>query len=169
MWINPPKISPPSEDERWRLVDATMRQNGHRPDALIETLHKVQASFGYLDGSALRYVAAALHVPLSQVYGVATFYHLFTLTPPACHTCVVCTGTACHIKGAAKILAASEDALGLKPGETAPDGSVSLQVARCVGSCGPAPLAMFDDEMVGYLTPDAALERIRRWMNHDPR
>jgi bidirectional [NiFe] hydrogenase diaphorase subunit len=169
MWTNPAKISPPSDDERWRSVEATMRQNGHRPDALIETLHRVQASFGYLNDPALRYVAAALHTPVSQVYGVATFYHLFTLTPPARHTCVVCTGTACHIKGAASILAAAEDALGLKAGETAPDGSVSLQVARCVGSCGPAPLAMFDDETAGYLTPDAALERIGRWTSDDSR
>lgn len=156
----------PSDDPRWGPVEATMRAYGYQRDALIEILHSVEASFGYLDESALRYVAAALGTPLSQVYGVATFYHLFTLTPPSHHTCVVCTGTACHIKGAARILAAAEEGLGLTPGEATPDGSVSLHVARCVGSCGPAPLAIFDDETVGYLTPDATLERIRRWMSH---
>lgn len=157
---------PPPEDKRWQLVVGTMRRHGFASEALIETLHTVQSVFGYLDLDALRFVAANLRVPLSRVYGVATFYHLFTLTPPAQHTCIVCTGTACHVKGAANILATAEQALSLKPGETAPDGSVSLQVVRCIGSCGPAPLVMFDDEAVGYLTPDLTLKRIRNWMNH---
>lgn len=157
---------PNPEDNRWRVVVETMRRHGFASEALIETLHAVQSAFGYLSVEALRFVAANLHVPLSRVYGVATFYHLFTLTPPARHTCVVCTGTACHIKGAAQILAITEEGLGLTPGEATPDGSVSLQVARCIGSCGPAPLAIFDDEVVGYLTPDATVDRLRRWMSH---
>jgi bidirectional [NiFe] hydrogenase diaphorase subunit len=70
--------SAPSADRRWRIVDATMRRHGHQAHALIETLHSVQESFGYLDTAALHYVAAALRVPLSRAYGVATFYHLFT-------------------------------------------------------------------------------------------
>ncbi len=99
------KPSPPSEDKRWKIVDATMRRHGHAPDALIETLHTVQECFGYLDKSALRYVAESLRVAFSQVYGVATFYHFFTLKPQGRHTCVVCTGTACYIKGASGLLA----------------------------------------------------------------
>src|SRR5205085_10120218 len=73
------KIPPPSTDKRWRLVGATMRRHGYTPDALIETLHTVQESFGYLDDESLRYAAASLRVPLSRVYGVATFYHFFSL------------------------------------------------------------------------------------------
>jgi bidirectional [NiFe] hydrogenase diaphorase subunit len=157
---------PNPEDQRWQLIVETMRRHGFASEALIETLHTVQSAFGYLDLEALRFVAANLRVPLSRVYGVATFYHLFTLTPPARHTCIVCTGTACHIKGAAGILAAAEDSLGLRPGETAPDGSVSLEVVRCIGSCGPAPLVLFDNETVGYLTPEITLKRIRSWKNH---
>jgi bidirectional [NiFe] hydrogenase diaphorase subunit len=87
--------APPSDDRRWRLVDATMRRHGRQSHALIESLHTVQESFGYLDLEALRYVAASLRVPLSRVYGVATFYHLFNLKPQGQHTCVVCLGTAC--------------------------------------------------------------------------
>ena len=79
MWTNSAKIAPPSDDKRWKLVEATMRRNGHDPNALIETLHTAQESFGYLDESALRYVSEALRVPLSKVYGVATFYHFFNL------------------------------------------------------------------------------------------
>ena len=71
----------PSADRRWRIVEATMRRHGHQSHALIETLHTVQEAFGYLDKAALQYVAAALRVPLSRAYGVATFYHLFNLKP----------------------------------------------------------------------------------------
>ncbi|PIZ42148.1 NAD(P)H-dependent oxidoreductase subunit E, partial [Candidatus Aquicultor secundus] len=76
------------------------------PHSLIQTLHTVQETFGFLDEEAMRYMAAALRVPLSQVYGVATFYYFFTLKPPGEHTCTVCTGTACYIKGAEDLLRA---------------------------------------------------------------
>jgi bidirectional [NiFe] hydrogenase diaphorase subunit len=89
------KPTPPSSDKRWRMVDATMRRLGNQSRGLIETLHTVQEAFGYLDEDALRYLAVSLRVPLSRAYGVATFYHFFTLKPAGEHTCVVCTGTAC--------------------------------------------------------------------------
>jgi len=144
-----------------------MRRHGHEQSALIETLHTVQETFGYLEKDALRYVAAALRVPLSQAYGVATFYHFFTLKPQGEHTCVVCMGTACYIKGAPTILAAIEENIKVKPGETTPDGKLSLIQARCLGSCGLAPAAVFDGEVVGKMTPTYVLERIRRWTGHD--
>lgn len=106
MQIRSSKTSIPSEDKRWRLVNATMRRNGNASDALIETLHTVQEAFGYLDEISLRYVASSLKVPLSRVYGVATFYNFFTLKPQGQHSCVVCLGTACYIKGAPQILEA---------------------------------------------------------------
>ena len=92
------RLDPPSDDRRWKVIGATMRRLGHQRNALIEVLHAVQEVFGYLDDQALRYVAASLRVPPSRAYGVATFYHFFTLKPPGEHTCVVCTGTACYIK-----------------------------------------------------------------------
>src|SRR5262245_1483741 len=112
MPMNVTKVEP-LEDRRWASVEATMRQHGYAPNALIETLHAVQEVFGYLSRDSLHRVALALRVPQSKVYGVATFYHLFTLKPPAPHRCVVCTGTACHVKGATKILAGVEEALGV--------------------------------------------------------
>ena len=102
------KPTPPNQDKRWKLVEATMRRLGNQSHALIETLHTVQEAFGYLDEDALRFVATSLRVPLSQAYGVATFYHFFTLKPAGKHTCVVCTGTACYIKGAPQLLEAVE-------------------------------------------------------------
>ena len=157
------KPSPPSDDKRWKIIDAAMRRLGNRPDALIEALHTVQEYFGYLDEDAFRFVAATLRVPLSHVLGVATFYHFFSLKPKGEHTCVVCMGTACYIKGAPSILEAIENEHGVKAGETSEDGKFSVLTARCIGACGLAPAVVFDGDIAGGVTPDVALERIRRW------
>lgn len=158
----------PQPDRRWRMVNRTMRLHGNQPQALIETLHTVQESFGYLDLEMLRHVARTLRVPLSRAYGVATFYHHFTLKPPGEHSCVVCMGTACYIGGAEAILTRIRSAIGIGAGETTPDGKVSLLTARCLGSCGLAPAGVFDGEVEGKLTPDTVSARIRRWTAHDP-
>src|SRR5258708_31272526 len=128
------KIPPPSTDKRWRLVGATMRRHGYTPDALIETLHTVQESFGYLDDESLRYAAASLRVPLSRVYGVATFYHFFSLKPAGKHKCVMCLGTACCIKGSSYILSAIQKKLDIAPRQPTQDGDVSLLTAPSLGS-----------------------------------
>jgi bidirectional [NiFe] hydrogenase diaphorase subunit len=144
-------------------VNGTMRKNGFARHALIETLHTVQSSFGYLDDDSIRFVALSLRVPLSQAYGVATFYHYFTLKPPGKHTVTVCAGTACYIKGADKLIAAAEKRLCIKQGQTTPDGQVSLMVARCVGACSRAPVALCDGEVVGEVTQEQILEQLERW------
>ena len=156
------QIDQPTEDIRWKFVLAAMRRNGFKRSALIETLHTVQESFGFLDDLSLRYVASSLRVPLSQVYGVATFYHLFSLKPAGKHACVVCTGTACYIKGGPQLLEKIEEDFDLKPGETTSDGELSLLTARCVGSCGLAPVVVIDGDVFGNLSPDKSVEKIRR-------
>jgi bidirectional [NiFe] hydrogenase diaphorase subunit len=150
----------PSNDRRWRIVETRMRRLGQRPDVLIEVLHAAQEAFGYLDTDALAYVAQSLGVPLSKVYGVATFYSYFTLKPQGEHACVVCTGTACYINGAGGIIAAIRRGLGVRPGETTPDGKLSLLSARCLGSCSLAPAMILDGEVQGKLTADAVLARL---------
>jgi bidirectional [NiFe] hydrogenase diaphorase subunit len=159
-YLGPP--APPSDDKRWKIVEATARRHGREPHALIETLHTVQESFGYLDESALRYVALTLRVPLSRVYGAATFYQFFTLKPKGKHACVVCTGTACYIKGAPALLLALQRAHGIKPGETTSDGELSVLTARCLGSCGLAPAVVLDSVVLGKIGPDQLLARIPR-------
>lgn len=158
-------VNPPSEDKRWRIVQTTMRRHGFSPDALIEALHSVQAAFGYLDESSLHFVAQSLNMPLSRVYGVATFYNLFTLKPQGVHTCIVCLGTACYIQGGQEILHSLEAATGVRKGETTSDKQVSLLVARCVGACGLAPTCVFDGEVTGKLKPEEAVEQIKKWTN----
>jgi len=158
---------PPGQDRRWKLVQATMRRHGNSRRALIETLHTVQSAFGYLDTEAMRYVAHSLRVPLSEVYGVGTFYHFFNLKPKGEHTCVVCTGTACHIKGAPRILDTLERRFGVQPGGTTPDGKLSVLTARCLGACSLAPAVIVDGEIVGNATPEKLIERLSRCMDDD--
>jgi len=164
IWARP---APPSSDKRWKMVEAAMRRHGYRRDALIEALHSAQEAFGYLEEDGLRFVAQSLRLPLSLVYGVATFYHFFTLKPPGRHTCVVCTGTACHINGAPALLGMLEREFNLRPGQTAPDGSLSLVTARCVGSCSLAPVAVVDRDLMGKLTPEQLHRRLQGCRRHD--
>lgn len=142
----------PSDDKRWRIVETRMRRLGSRPDALIEVLHSAQEAFGFLDADALRFVSDSLRVPPSKVFGVATFYHHFTLKPHGEHTCVVCTGTACYINGADEILSSIKAGLDVKPRETTADGKLSLLTARCLGACSLAPVATVDGAVEGRVS-----------------
>jgi bidirectional [NiFe] hydrogenase diaphorase subunit len=158
------KPATPSDDKRWKIISATMRRHGGSADALIETLHTVQETFGFLDEEAFRFIAATLRIPVSHVYGVATFYHFFNLKPQGEHTCVVCMGTACYIKGAQNILDAIEEKFGVKPGETSEDGKFSVLTARCIGACGLAPAVVFDGNIDGDVSPEDAVNQIQRWI-----
>jgi len=158
-----PAIPHPFQDPRFKLLDATMKRHRFQPDSLLEVLHAEQELFGYLDPVCLAYVSRCLRVPPSRVYGVATFYHFFSLKPAGEHTCVICMGTACYVKGAAAILSSLEQALGVSPGGTTADGKVSLAIARCLGSCGVAPALVFDNEVAGKVTSASALARLAGW------
>ncbi|HZT75790.1 MAG TPA: bidirectional hydrogenase complex protein HoxE [Vicinamibacterales bacterium] len=156
----------PSGDKRFKILDATMKRHRHSPDALLEVLHAAQELFGFLDLDCLIYVARSLKVPPSRVYGVATFYNFFSLKPKGEHTCVVCMGTACYVKGTAAILAAVERQYCIKAGETTPNGALSLVTARCLGACGLAPAVVFDEEVAGGLSVALTIARLARWTDH---
>jgi bidirectional [NiFe] hydrogenase diaphorase subunit len=163
----PPKTGPASpgkEDKRFKVLDATMKRNQYSQNALIEILHKAQEVFGYLEEDVLHYVARALRLPLSRVYGVATFYHLFSLKPSGAHTCVVCLGTACYVKGAGTLLDTLKQELHLQPGETTEDGQMSLVTARCIGACGIAPAVVYDGKVLGKQDSQSLLEGIQPWL-----
>lgn len=152
-------------DNRQKILDATMKRHQYRPDALIEVLHKAQELFGYLSPEMLRAVARSLHLPPSRVYGVATFYHFFSLAPQGEHACTVCLGTACYVRGAAELLAAIAEETGIRPGTTAADGSFSLLTARCLGACGIAPAAVIDGEVIGHAGEAALRARVRKLLD----
>jgi bidirectional [NiFe] hydrogenase diaphorase subunit len=149
-----------SGDPRFTLIDRTLKRFQYQQDALIEVLHTAQEAFGFLGEDLLIYVARQLKLPLSWVYGVATFYHFFSLEPQGEHSCIVCMGTACYVKQAAEIVAALQGAYSIEAGQTTPDGRLSLATARCLGSCGLAPVLVLDGEVLGRETPQSTLEKV---------
>ena len=165
------KPSHPSGDARFKLIDRTLKRFSYQQDALIEVLHTAQETFGFLEKDLLVYVATQLKLPLSWVYGVATFYHFFSLEPQGEHSCTVCLGTACYVKRAAEIVAALRKEYAIEMGQTTPDNRLSLATARCLGSCGLAPVVVLDGEVIGRLTPDSTLGKVQRVLeqvDHEP-
>ena len=154
-----------SGDKRFKILEVHMKKHQFRHDALIEVLHKAQELFGYLEDDLLLFVSYKLKLPPSRVYGVATFYHFFTLKPKGEHPCVVCMGTACYVKGADKLIVAVQEDLKIKPGETTADNKVSLLTARCIGACGIAPAVVYDGTVTPRQTPARTLEHIKKWGN----
>jgi bidirectional [NiFe] hydrogenase diaphorase subunit len=157
-------IEAKAADKRFKVLDVAMKRHQYRQDALIEVLHKAQGLFGFLGKDVLMHVARGLKLPPSRVYGVATFYHLFHLAPKGEHSCVVCMGTACFVKGADRILKAVEEMAGVPAGGTTPDGKLSILTARCIGACGIAPAVVLDGEAAGQQTPQGVCSRIREWV-----
>jgi bidirectional [NiFe] hydrogenase diaphorase subunit len=153
-----------SGDKRFKILEVHMKKHQFRQDALIEILHKAQELFGYLEDDLLLFVAYKLKLPASRVYGVATFYHFFQLKPQGKHTCVVCLGTACYVKGADKIINGIQEKYKIKSGETTADNKLSLLTARCIGACGIAPAVVFDGTVTPRATSESALEQINQWM-----
>jgi len=153
-----------SGDKRFKILEVHMKKHQFRQDALFEVLHKAQDLFGYLQDDLLFFVSHKLKLPPSRVYGVATFYHFFQLKPQGEHTCVVCLGTACYVKGADKIMSAMQEKLKIKSGETTADGKVSLLTARCIGACGIAPAVTYDGHVAAKQTPEMALEKLNSWI-----
>ncbi|HBN12890.1 MAG TPA: NADH-quinone oxidoreductase subunit NuoE [Clostridiales bacterium] len=128
----------------------------HRGEAgaLMPVLHEAQNIYGYLPAEVQTVIAEELDVPLAEVYGVATFYSQFSLTPKGKHRISVCLGTACYVKGSDKILEAIEKELRITCGECTPDKKFSIESCRCVGACGLAPVMIVDGEVYGKLTAD---------------
>lgn len=154
----------PSGDERFKMLDASMKRQRFQPDALIEVLHTAQELFGYLQDGILYYVAHGLKLPPSRVYGVATFYHFFTFTPKAAHSCVVCMGTACYVKGAETLLSTVRQSAAELNAHGGGNGTfVSVATARCLGACGLAPVVIFDGQVCGTMEPAQAVSRMKGW------
>ena len=130
--------------------------------AVIPVLQKAQEIYGWLPPEVLKTIAKKMSVPLSQVYGVVTFYSQFYLQRRGRHIIRQCDGTACHVRGAAKIVDVVENYLGIKAGETTPDYKYTFEVVYCLGSCGLAPVAMIDDQVVGHLVPEKMVDLIER-------
>lgn len=127
---------------------------GNKPGELINVLHKAQEIFGYLPAEVQEIVAQELNVSVAKVYGVVTFYSFFTMLPKGRYPISICTGTACYVRGAEKVLEEFKRILKVPVGETTPDGKFSITCLRCVGACGLAPVVMVGDKTYGRVTTD---------------
>jgi bidirectional [NiFe] hydrogenase diaphorase subunit len=150
------------KDNREKLLERAMSRHQYSGDALIEVLHTAQELFGFLSRPLLKTIAQKLRLPPSRVLGVATFYHFFSLEPKGEHRFVVCIGTACYVAGALGLIENLERRCA-KAGQTTPDGKVSVETARCIGSCGLAPAVIYDGTVLARVKPqmlDSELNKI---------
>jgi len=132
-------------------VESIIDSYNRSPDSLISILQDVQSECNYLPEDAIRHVAKSLGLPLIQVYGVATFFKAFSLTPRGKHTISVCLGTACHVRGAPMVLDELERRLGVKSGETTQDLQFTLESVNCLGACALGPVVVVDDKYYGQM------------------
>jgi bidirectional [NiFe] hydrogenase diaphorase subunit len=149
-----------TDDKRYKSLLRAMKRFDYQSDALLEVLNVAQETYGFLSQELLINISDQLSVPITQVYGVATFYHMFSFEPLGEHNCIVCDGTACHVKGSTKIIDALSEEFKVSPGETTEDGKFSLSIARCVGSCGLAPVVVMDGQVHGKEEPETLARRI---------
>ena len=148
--------------EKTDAVAAVVERYGRDVGMLIPMMQDLQAEFGYLPQEELKKLSRAVGVPLSRIYGIATFYASFRLVPKGEHTVTLCMGTVCYLKGANRISEALQKDLGLVPGGTIADGKFTFCPVNCLGACALAPVMVVDNEYFGGLTPASAMELLQR-------
>ena len=148
-------------------IESIFAQFEGKQEEIIPILQKVQETYSYLPETSMSEIARFVHVPESQVYGVATFYAQFRFTPRGKKHCMVCRGTACHVNGAPRILEEMEEALGIKEGETTDDLEYSLETVACIGACSLAPAVMVNDTVEAKLDPKKVRKLFKREVNND--
>ncbi|HOI95624.1 MAG TPA: bidirectional hydrogenase complex protein HoxE [Syntrophobacter fumaroxidans] len=151
----------PSGDPRYKGIDRVLKRQQYQQDALIEVLTSAQEAFGYLTEDVLIYTARQLKLPFSWVYGVATFYHFFSLKPQGEHSCIVCLGTACYVGKSNEIVEALEKEFNVKAGQTTEDGKLTVTTTRCLGCCGLAPVAVLDNQVLGKELPETTIAKVK--------
>lgn len=138
-------------DEVKEKLDHIIDSGKQKQGGLMTILHETQEYLGYIPYEVQKYIAEETNIPLSEIYGVVTFYSRFTLKPVGKYKVAVCLGTACYVKGADKLLESIEKNLGIKAGETSEDGNFSIDACRCIGACGLAPVIMVNEDVYGKL------------------
>lgn len=144
-------------------IDEICKSFNNEPGELINVLHKVQTTFGYLPAEVQDVVANKLNMSVAKVYGVVTFYSFFTMIPKGRFPISICTGTACYVRGAEKVLDEFKKQLSIKVGESTPDGKFSLTCLRCVGACGLAPVVQVGEKTYGRVSPDLVKDILKNY------
>ena len=148
---------------KYDALQAVIDQYVGQPGPLMPVMHKAQELFGYLPMEVQNFIADGLKVPMTDVYGVATFYSQFTLAPRGEHTVSVCLGTACYVKGAQKIIDAVVESLGVDVGKTSEDARFTVLATRCIGACGLAPVMTVNDDVYGQLDPKDVPDILKKY------
>ncbi len=143
-----------SEQEKYSKIQEIIEKYKEREGSLIQVLHLAQGVYGYLPSELQEYIAKGLKIPLTDVYGVVTFYSMFSTLPRGEFTIRACMGTACYVKGALEVIAAIEKRLGIRVEETTPDSKFTLEVTRCIGACGLAPVITINDKVFQKVDPE---------------
>lgn len=151
--------------EQIKAIQEICKSFNNDPGELINVLHKTQGYFGYLPAEVQEVIAANLNISVAKVYGVVTFYSFFTMIPKGKHPISVCTGTACYVRGAEKVLDEFKRILEIKVGETTADGKFSLSCLRCVGACGLAPVVLVGEKVYGRVSPDGVKDIIKEYQD----
>ncbi len=149
--------------EMWANIDRVLEENKDFPGAVTQVLRQCQDIVGWLPRELMDYIAMMLNIPACKVFGVASFYSLFSLKPKGKNVIKACTGTACYVKGIKEVLGRLEQVYGLKDGDTTEDRKFTLESLRCVGACGLAPAMLINDKTYGNVTPEKVLDILKQY------
>jgi len=147
-------VDPLDDPEKKAIIDQILEENADLNGATMVVLNLIQEKIGFISKPMQSYVAEKLGVPISKVHGVVSFYSFFTTTPRGKHTIKFCLGTACYVGGIPQIIEKAKQILGIEPGQTTPDGLITLENCRCVGACSQAPVVVVDDTIHGRVQPN---------------
>jgi NADH:ubiquinone oxidoreductase subunit E len=145
---------PLADSAKKKLIDEIIKKNKDLDGSTMVVLNELQSRIGFISPAMQKYVAQGLHLPLSKIHGVVSFYSFFTTKPRGRHTVKFCMGTACYVGGMPQLIDKAKQVLGIEPGETTPDGEITLEICRCVGACSQAPVIVVDEDMHGRVKPN---------------
>ncbi|MDK2981067.1 MAG: hypothetical protein PWQ55_1414 [Chloroflexota bacterium] len=160
---NTSQIDPTQNPELAARIDAILEEHREKPGCLMVILNEVQTKIGFVSEQIQDYIAQGLHIPVSKVHGVISFYSFFTTRPRGKHTVKFCLGTACYVGGAPQLVEKAKQLLGIELGDTTEDGkiSITMEACRCVGACSQAPVVVVDDTIYGRVKPSKVTSLIR--------
>jgi NADP-reducing hydrogenase subunit HndA len=149
---------PDINENMWVEIDAVIQANQKRPGAIITVLRECQDVVGYLPEALIDHISRGMNLPHAEVFGVASFYSLFSFKPKGRHTIRLCLGTACYVKGIKEVASRISNAFGIEEGGTSEDRRFSLEAVRCLGACGLAPVMVVDQDTHGDIKADKVLD-----------
>jgi len=143
------------------MIDRVLHENKDIPGAVMVVLNELQGQIGYVSEAMQSYVAQEMHIPVSTIHGVVSFYSFFTTSPRGRHTIKFCMGTACYVGGTPQLIDKARQILGIDPGQTTKDGAITMEICRCVGACSQAPVIVIDEDISGRVRPNKLPQLVR--------